>query len=54
MRLDAELMAEPEKAAEEEKGVRERHERLTTSPVTPPKKRAAPNADGSEGATRPG
>lgn len=34
--------------------MRERHERRTTSPVTPPKKRAAPNADGSEGATGPG
>lgn len=54
MRVDAELLAELEKAAEEEKGVRERHKHRTTSSVTPPGGRPAPNADGADAATGSG
>ena len=54
MQVDAELLAELEKAAGEEKGVRERHKRRTTSSVTPPGRRPAPDAAGGDAATGPG
>jgi transposase len=53
MRLDPELLAELEKAAAEEKGVRERHKRRITRRVTPPRTRPAPNAAGDDAATGP-